>query len=120
MVLYNENYKEINVEAAEKDENSILHYYRKLLKLRKENPIIIYGDFKLHNKLSRKLFVYERSYEGQRMLVINSFSEKRVNFKAPADFDITKAELLISNYDCKSKSNNIELRPYESRVYLIK
>ena len=51
------------------------------------------------------------------MLVINSFSEKRVNFKAPADFDITKAELLISNYDCKSKSNNIELRPYESRVY---
>ena len=116
----NENYKEINVEAAEKDENSILHYYRKLLKLRKENPIIIYGDFKLHNKLSRKLFVYERSYEGQRMLVINSFSEKRVNFKAPADFDITKAELLISNYDCKSKSNNIELRPYESRVYLIK
>lgn len=74
----------------------------------------------MYNKLSRKLFVYERSYEGQRMLVINSFSEKRVNFKAPADFDITKAELLISNYDCKSKSNNIELRPYESRVYLIK
>ena len=79
----NDNYKEINVEAAEKDENSILNYYRKLLKLRKENPIIIYGDFKMYNKLSRKLFVYERSYEGQRMLVINSFSEKPVKFKAP-------------------------------------
>ena len=116
----NDNYKEINVEAAEKDENSILNYYRKLLKLRKENPIIIYGDFKMYNKLSRKLFVYERSYEGQRMLVINSFSEKPVKFKAPADFDITKSELLISNYDCKDKSNAFTLRPYESRVYLIK
>ena len=116
----NDNYKEINVEAAEKDENSILNYYRKLLKLRKENPIIIYGDFKMYNKLSRKLFVYERSYEGQRMLVINSFSEKPVKFKAPADFDITKSELLISNYDCKDKSNAFTLCPYESRVYLIK
>ena len=116
----NDNYKEINVEAAEKDENSILNYYRKLLKLRKENPIIIYGDFKMYNKLSRKLFVYERSYEGQRMLVINSFSEKPVKFKAPADFDITKSELLISNYDCKDKSNAFTLRPYESRAYLIK
>lgn len=116
----NDNYKEINVEAAEKDENSILNYYRKLLKLRKENPIIIYGDFKMYNKLSRKLFVYERSYEGQRMLVINSFSEKPVRFKAPADFDITKSELLISNYDCKDKSNAFTLRPYESRAYLIK
>ena len=109
-----------DVEAAEKDENSILNYYRKLLKLRKENPIIIYGDFKMYNKLSRKLFVYERSYEGQRMLVINSFSEKPVKFKAPADFDITKSELLISNYDCKDKSNAFTLRPYESRAYLIK
>ena len=107
----NDNYKEINVEAAEKDENSILNYYRKLLKLRKENPIIIYGDFKMYNK---------RSYEGQRMLVINSFSEKPVKFKAPADFDITKSELLISNYDCKDKSNAFTLRPYESRAYLIK
>ena len=68
----NDNYKEINVEAAEKDENSILNYYRKLLKLRKENPIIIYGDFKMYNKLSRKLFVYERSYEGQRMLATSA------------------------------------------------
>ena len=74
----------------------------------------------MYNKLSRKLFVYERSYEGQRMLVINSFSEKPVKFKAPADFDITKSELLISNYDCKDKSNAFTLCPYESRAYLIK
>ena len=58
----------------------------------------------MYNKLSRKLFVYERSYEGQRMLVINSFSEKPVKFKAPADFDITKSELLLLKaYDCKDR-----------------
>lgn len=116
----NDNYTEINVEAAEKDENSILHYYRKLLRLRKENPIIIYGDFKMLYKHSKNLFVYERSYEGQKMLVINSFTEKAEKFKAPKDFDITKAELLISNYDCQEKSNSFELRPYECRVYLMK
>lgn len=46
----NPNYTDINVEAAEKDENSILNYYRKLLKFRKENDVCIYGDFKLHYK----------------------------------------------------------------------
>lgn len=76
----NPNYTDINVEAAEKDENSILNYYRKLLKFRKENEVCIYGDFKLHYKSSRKLFVYERNYEGKRMLVINSFCEQPVFF----------------------------------------
>ncbi len=117
----NPNYTEINVEDAEKDENSILNYYRKLLKMRKENPIVIYGDFKLHYKGSKKLFVYERNYEGQRMLVINSFSDKNEKFAVPGGFDIKNAELMISNYDCPdAPSDSFELRPYECRVYLKK
>ena len=117
----NPNYKQINVQASEEDENSILNYYRKLLRLRKENPIIIYGDFRLYNKKSKKLFVYERRYEGQRLLVINSFSEKSEEFKIPDMFDIKRAELLISNYDCENEHEaSFLLRPYETRTYILK
>ena len=117
----NPNYKEINVQANEEDKNSILNYYRKLLKIRKENPIIIYGDFRLDYRKSKKLFVYERTYEGQRLLVINSFSDKEEEFKVPDMFDIKRAELLISNYDCENPhENTFFLRPYESRAYILK
>ncbi len=115
----NPNYTEINVEAAEKDENSLLNYYRKLLKFRKENEICIYGDFKLHYKNSRKLFVYERNYEGKRMLVINSFTDKPVNFTVPAGFDLSKGKLVLSNYEVEDNAlNTFATKPYETRVYL--
>ena len=114
----NPNYTEINVEQAEKDENSILNYYRKLLKFRKEHEVCIYGDFKLHYKSSKKLFVYERNYEGKRMLVINSFTEEPVNFTAPAGFNLSKGELVLSNYEVKDNSlNAFVTKPYETRVY---
>ena len=110
----------IQNEAAENDENSILNYYRKLLKFRKENEICIYGDFKLHYKNSRNLFVYERNYEGKRMLVINSFTDKPVHFTAPAGFDLSKGKLMLSNYDVQQDKtlNTFETKPYETRVYL--
>ena len=114
----NPNYTEINVEAAEKDENSILNYYRKLLKFRKENEICIYGDFKLHYKRNKNLFVYERNYEGKRMLVINSFTDKPVKFTAPAGFDLSKGKLMLSNYEVANALNGFETKPYETRVYL--
>lgn len=115
----NENYKEVNVEANEKDENSLLNYYRKLLKFRKENEIVIYGDFKLHYRSSKQLFVYERNYEGKRMLVVNSFVEQPVNFTAPAGFDLSKGKLVLSNYEVTDNSiNAFKTRPYECRVYL--
>ncbi|MCQ2463934.1 MAG: hypothetical protein MJ177_11160, partial [Clostridia bacterium] len=116
----NPNYRTINVKQAEEDENSILNYYRKLLKFRKENPIVIYGDYKEHNKSSRDLFVYERSYEGKRMLVMCCFSEESVAFTAPKDFDLTKAQLVLSNYsDNPVIHNGFMTKPYETRVYLL-
>ncbi len=115
----NPNYKEINVEAAEKDENSLLNYYRKLIKFRKENEIVVYGDFKQYYKFSGKLFVYERNYEGKKLLVINSFSDDPVKFKAPEGIDLAKGELVLGNYDVLDPSiNTFDTKPYETRVYL--
>ncbi len=117
----NPNYTEINVAAAEADENSILHYYRKLLKFRKEHEVAIYGDFKQYYKDSDKLFVYERNLDGEKLLVVCSFSEKCVNFEVPAGIDLSKGELVLSNYKLNPVTHNsFVTRPYECRVYYFK
>ena len=115
----NPNYTEINVEAAEKDPNSILHFYRKLLKFRKENEVVIYGNYKEHYKKSKDLYVYERNYEGKRLLVVCSYTDKAVPFTAPKGFDLSKGECVLCNYeDTAVSANGFTTRPYETRVYL--
>ncbi|HZJ78126.1 MAG TPA: alpha-glucosidase [Clostridia bacterium] len=117
----NSNYRTINVEAAEKNPDSLLNYYRNLLRIRKENPIIIYGDYKEHYKSSNTLYVYERNFEGKRLLVINSFTKKPKKFKAPEECELEKGELLLNNYkDVSFTDNGFTTKPYETRVYLFK
>ena len=116
--VVNKNYKEINVADALNDKNSILNFYKKLLALRKSNPIIVYGDFVLYYKRHKKLFVYERNYEGKKLLVAINFSETDTQIRAPKNFDLSESELLISNYEVEDKSVMNVLRPYEARVYL--
>ncbi|MBQ5824084.1 MAG: alpha-glucosidase, partial [Clostridia bacterium] len=75
----NPNYKDgINAEAEMADPNSIYNHYKAIIKFRKENPIAIYGAYKEYNKSSKDLYVYERTYEGKKMLIICSFTEKAV------------------------------------------
>lgn len=117
--VLNSNYKEINVDESEKDPYSILNYYKKILQLRKENEIFIYGDYKEHYKSSNSLYVYQRTYEGKKALIVCSFVEKGVEFKAPEGFDLSKGELILSNYYYNPISDNgFTTRPYEARVYL--
>lgn len=115
----NPNYKDINVEDAESDPDSILNYYKKLLKFRRENEICIYGSYKEHYHESNDLYVYSRHYKNQRMLVICSFSDKDFNFKAPEGFDLNKGTIALSNYgNPKNYNDGCFLKPYETRVYL--
>ncbi len=114
----NPNYKEINVAQAENDPNSILNYYRKLLKFRKEHEIVIYGAYNEYYEDSKKVFVYERTYMGERMLVVCSFSEDGEKIVAPEGYDLSKGELVLSNYDLNPVfQNSFITRPYECRVY---
>ena len=117
----NKNYKEINVAEEERNPDSILNYYRWLLKVRKGNKLIVYGDYKEHYKRSKNLYCYERNYRGQRALVVASFTDKPIKFKAPAGFKLDSDNLLIYTYpDAREEhtdSKTITLRPYEALVW---
>lgn len=114
----NPNYKEINAAAQENDPDSILNHYRALIKFKKENDVAIWGDYKEHYKNSDKLYVYERNYNGKRLLVINSFTEENVAFEAPKGFDLEKGTPLLCNYKNPTvQGNGFKMRPYETRVY---
>ena len=114
----NPNYTEINVASQQEDPDSILNYYRKLLKFRKEHDVMIYGSYEEYYPESSELFVYGRFMDGKKALVINSFSEKNVAFTAPEEFDLSKGTLALSNYAmCGVVNNGFTMRPYETRVY---
>ena len=116
----NPNYTEINVEAQEKDPDSILNFYRKLLKFRKETPVALYGDYRELLPEDKNLYVYLRSYEGQKLLVICSFTREQIRFELPEEeFDLMKATAVLTNYEQNFIiANGFTTRPYEMRVYL--
>ena len=115
----NKNYKEINAKAEAENPNSILNHYKALIKFKKENDVAIYGDYKEHYKNSDKLYVYERNYNGKRMLVINSFTEENVAFEAPKGFNLDEGKAILCNYENPTVQNNgFKTRPYETRVYV--
>ncbi len=111
----NENYKEINVEKEEKNPDSLLNFYRKAIALRKSLPAVRYGEYREHFHRSKKLYVYTRETESQKLLVICSFTEKPAKIKIPSGYNIEKCELILANY--KERDEKI-LKPYETRVYL--
>ena len=112
----NPNYKTVNVEDAEKDPNSLLHFYRKLLALRKEyKDSAIYGKFDLKLKRDIYLFIYEKiSDDGSKLTVILNVSTKRVSSKRVNKFIPKNATELISVYDGDFAK---VLRPYEGKVF---
>ncbi|MBQ6065775.1 MAG: alpha-glucosidase [Clostridia bacterium] len=115
----NPNYKQINVASQEDDPDSILNFYRKLIKFRKEHDVCIYGSYEEHYHESPNLFCYSRYLDGKKMLVVCSFTDKAVAFNAPDGFDLGAGELVINNYNSNGVINNgFTLRPYETRVYL--
>ena len=117
----NGNYKVINVESQDNDPNSILNFYRELLKFRKENPVVIYGSYREHLPKSKQLYVYERNYMGQKLLVVCSFTAEQVRFDAPEQIRLGEGRLVLSNYDTNFIiSNGFTTRPYELRVYLFR
>ena len=115
----NDNYRRINVADQEEDPDSLLNFYRKLLKFRKEHPVALWGDYKEYMPKDKHFYVYERSCEGQKLLVICAFASEGVRFDAPEGIELSKGSLVLSNYEMNFViANGFTSRPYELRVYL--
>ncbi len=110
----NPNYTEINAKAETADENSVFHYYKKLIALRKQNPVMVYGKYELLLEDSEELFVYTRTLEEEKLLVVCSFSDKETVFEIPDEF-VGKA-CLISNRENVYDKKQVVLKPYEAFV----
>jgi oligo-1,6-glucosidase len=116
----NPNYISINAKQAVEDENSIYHYYRKLIQLRKEYPIIVHGSYDILMPENEQIYVYTRTYESQTLLVALNFSATQQSFTIPEALQQKQSELLISNYPEREElTEKIQLRPYQANVYLI-
>ncbi len=113
----NPNYPTVNVENALNDENSILHFYRKIIALRKEYlESAIYGQFKLHLPRHRQLFVYDKiADDGTTLTVVANISPKTVSSKPARKYIKDGAECVLSVYDGDLAD---KLKPYEARVYI--
>lgn len=116
-IKVNDNYKKINAKAQVNDENSVYNYYKKLISLRKENEIIIYGDYELLLPEDENIYAYIREFNNEKLLVICNFSKNVMDFEVPKELRGKEEEMLISNYSEEKLVDNISLRPYEARVY---
>lgn len=115
-IAVNPNYKEINAQIQTADPDSVFHYYKKLISLRKQYPVIVYGSYELLLKDSEELFIYTRTLEHEKLLVVCSFSENPCSFQIPDEFQ--NATYLISNMTPCYSEETATLRPYEAFVLL--
>ena len=114
-IAVNPNYKKINVADQLKREDSVFHYYQKLIRLRKENEIIVYGNYELLLPEDENIFAYTRTLDNQKLLVVCNFSKSEQRF----DFSgYENAKVLISNYNRDAREDGI-LKPYEATVLLL-
>ncbi len=113
------NYKEINADRQEKDSNSVLNYFRKMVKLRKANKVLVYGKYKLLDKSNPSVYAYTREMDGKKMLVLLNFSA--TDATAEIGINSSRPRLLQNNYKNppadKKIQSTVRLRPYEALVY---
>ncbi|MFD3216312.1 alpha,alpha-phosphotrehalase [Bacillus sp. BR_7a] len=115
-----ENFKEINVEKALEDKESVFYHYKELIELRKTYDVITEGEYAILDKNDPKIWAYTRTTESEVLLVINNFYGEEITYSVPAhvQLDGMKQEILLSNYKDASKDiTKLNLRPYESIVY---
>lgn len=111
----NPNYADINVAESLKDPNSIYHFYKEMIALRRDNEALIYGSYELVLPLHKQVYAYKRQGESETyLIVVNVFNDSAEVDLTPFDLK----ELVLTNYEMpNSLEKDIQLRPYEARLY---
>ena len=116
-IMVNPNYKEINAKDQLEREDSVFRYYQKLIRLRKEHEIIVYGNYDLLLPEDRELYVYTRTFGNEKLLVVCNFYGNARTLALPDGWTKAGSKLLIGNYeDISCKEDAITVRPYEAFV----
>jgi len=118
-IKVNPNYLEINAQQAIADPESIFRYYQQLIRLRKENPVIVYGRYDLILDDDPSIYAFTRTLEDDHLLVILNFTSGRPVFVLPDGLPVDKPALLITNYHVGADEDirQLRLQPFEARVY---
>jgi len=108
----NPNFTTINVAAQENNPNSPLNYFRKLIKLRKEELTLVYGNYTLLDNNNPDIYSYTREFNGEKIIVLLNFKER----SGKINVNLNKTKLIICNYP-KPTENLESMRAYEARIY---
>lgn len=116
-IKVNPDYDTINVEFAESDTDSIFHFVRTMIALRKSLPVLVYGDYKLLEEDSETLFVFTRQLANEKALIVLNFSDNPNFLKLPVNFKVGKE--LINNYQEKAMiiNNQVSLKPWQAILF---
>lgn len=117
-IAVNPNYKEINAKEEMAREDSVFHYYQKLIALRKQYDIVVYGSYQLLLPDSEEIYAYIRSLNDQILLVVCNFTDQETDYLLPENLRRKNGQVLISNYGLEEIKENRKLRPYETFVVL--
>lgn len=109
-IMVNPNYRQINAEVAERDPDSVLHFYRRLLALRSSSDTLIYGSFALVEREHQQLFAYERALDDETYTIVCNMSGESCAF-----LQKERGECVLSNLT--GQPDEKRLQPYEARVY---
>jgi oligo-1,6-glucosidase len=115
----NPNYKEINAKAEIVDEDSVFHYYRRLIELRHTEPAVAQGDFHMLLADHDHVYAFTRRYGTTELLVLANFSRELATIEIPDADRWQGTELVLANYpvDATEDNQHLALRPWEARVY---
>ncbi|MFE9641091.1 alpha-glucosidase [Nocardiopsis alba] len=116
-IKVNPNHTEINAEAAVADPDSVFHHYRRLIELRREDPIVVYGRYSPLMEDDPRVFAYTREWEGRRLLVLANWSDREASVEEVEDVVRPEGRMLLGTHP-EPERVLAPLRPWESRVHL--
>ena len=112
----NPNYREINARRAEADPDSIYHYFRQIIELRRKTPALVYGDYHDLDPINPAIFSYTRTLGSERCLIVLNFSRDEMAYTFPDD--LKAGQLLLSNLSTSEENTTLaNLRGWEARIY---
>ena len=113
-IMVNPNYTKINAKDQVNREDSVFKYYQKLISLRHNSDLIVYGTYDLLLADDPDIYAYTRTLDDDKLIVYCNFSDNTREVELPEEF--TNGKILISNYNDAAVNTKITLRPYEAIV----